>query len=51
MRGILSSWMRQSKKLEAFKKHQSPENALHVKFHLNTGAEIFPQKEYNHLQV
>lgn len=51
LQGILSCWMRQSNRLEAFKKNQSPENALHVKFDLCTGFEVVSTNEYGHLQL
>ena len=52
--GILSCWMGQADRLEAFKGNQSPENALHVKFDLDTGLELsLLQKDenYGHLQL
>lgn len=51
MRGILECWIRQADRVERFKKHQCNANALHVKFHLTTGDEVFPDEEYNHLQI
>eukprot|EP00094_Tigriopus_californicus_P001874 TCALIF_01806-PB protein Name:"Similar to CG8475 Probable phosphorylase b kinase regulatory subunit beta (Drosophila melanogaster)" AED:0.09 eAED:0.09 QI:765/1/1/1/0.81/0.82/17/82/1165 len=51
LRGILSCWMRQSKRLEAFKSQQTPTHALHCKFHLNTGEDIYDVKDYDHLQI
>ena len=51
LRGILKCWMVQTPRLEKFKQHQTPLNALHSKFHLETGAEVYSVKEYNHLQA
>jgi len=51
MRGILECWVKQSHRVEMFKKNQSLKHALHCKFHLVTGAEVFTDEEYNHLQV
>ena len=44
--------MRQASRLEAFKGNQSPENALHVKFDLETGFELAESTDgNNHLQL
>lgn len=51
MRGILECWIKQARKIELFKKHQCSAHALHVKFHLTTGNEVFGDDEYNHLQI
>ncbi|KAJ8679774.1 hypothetical protein QAD02_015561 [Eretmocerus hayati] len=51
MRGILECWMKQSARIEMFKKNQSNRFALHCKFHLDTGDEVFNDDEYNHLQI
>nr|XP_023013016.1 probable phosphorylase b kinase regulatory subunit beta isoform X1 [Leptinotarsa decemlineata] len=51
MRGILECWERQSKRIELFKQKQCSSHALHVKFHMITGYEIFNDNEYNHLQI
>ncbi|XP_014223214.1 probable phosphorylase b kinase regulatory subunit beta isoform X2 [Trichogramma pretiosum] len=51
MRGILECWMKQSARVELFKKNQSNRYALHCKFHLDTGEEIFRDEDYNHLQI
>ncbi|XP_014207040.1 probable phosphorylase b kinase regulatory subunit beta isoform X2 [Copidosoma floridanum] len=51
MRGILECWMKQSSRVELFKKNQSNRFALHCKFHLDTGNEIFKDEDYNHLQI
>ncbi|KAI4500038.1 hypothetical protein M0802_004908 [Mischocyttarus mexicanus] len=51
MRGILECWMKQSSRVELFKRNQSNRFALHCKFHLNTGDEILQDMEYHHLQI
>ncbi|KAK9879410.1 hypothetical protein WA026_006476 [Henosepilachna vigintioctopunctata] len=51
MRGILECWIKQSRKIELFKKNQCRTHALHVKFHLTTGNEIPDDESYNHLQI
>lgn len=51
LRGILKCWMVQAPRLEQFKRQQTPLFALHSKFHLETGEEIGPTEEHNHLQV
>lgn len=51
MRGILECWIRQADRVEKFKKHQCNANALHVKFHLTTGDEVFTDDKYYHLQI
>ncbi|XP_059481695.1 probable phosphorylase b kinase regulatory subunit beta isoform X2 [Neocloeon triangulifer] len=51
MRGILECWIKQAPRVEQFKKNQSLQHALHCKFHLTTGAQIFAENEYNHLQI
>ena len=51
LRGILKCWMVQAPRLEKFKQHQTPLYALHSKFHLETGEEVYSVKEYNHLQI
>lgn len=51
MRGILESWIRQADKIELFKMKQCSDYALHSKFSLSTGMEIFDNKEYPHLQI
>uniref|UniRef100_A0A0K2TG70 Phosphorylase b kinase regulatory subunit n=1 Tax=Lepeophtheirus salmonis TaxID=72036 RepID=A0A0K2TG70_LEPSM len=51
LRGIMTCWMKQAHKIEAFKKNQSPENSLHSKFNIETGEPIFSSEEYHHLQV
>lgn len=51
MRGILECWIKQATRIELFKKNQSNTHALHVKFHLITGDQIFDDDEYHHLQI
>uniref|UniRef100_A0A0A9Y8S2 Phosphorylase b kinase regulatory subunit n=2 Tax=Lygus hesperus TaxID=30085 RepID=A0A0A9Y8S2_LYGHE len=51
MRGILQCWIKQSIRVEEFKKNQSEKFSLHSKFHLDTGAEIYSDEDYNHLQI
>ncbi|KAK9752586.1 Phosphorylase b kinase C-terminal domain [Popillia japonica] len=51
MRGILESWTRQSYRVELFKKNQCNAHALHVKFHLIRGDQVYSDTQYNHLQI
>ncbi|XP_050295730.1 probable phosphorylase b kinase regulatory subunit beta isoform X2 [Anthonomus grandis grandis] len=51
MRGILECWMKQAYRVELFKKNQCAAHALHVKFHLITGNQVYSDDEYNHLQI
>ncbi|XP_031572074.1 phosphorylase b kinase regulatory subunit beta-like [Actinia tenebrosa] len=52
MRGILFCYMRQSSKLELFKRNQRSENSLHVIFDINTGDALYQADvEYPHLQI
>lgn len=51
MRGILDCWIRQADRVELFKMKQCSAHALHSKFHLATGMEIFKDEEYAHLQI
>jgi phosphorylase kinase alpha/beta subunit len=51
MRGILECWIKQAPRIELFKKNQCNKHALHCKFHLTTGAEVYNDEEYHHLQV
>ncbi|XP_022918689.1 probable phosphorylase b kinase regulatory subunit beta isoform X2 [Onthophagus taurus] len=51
MRGILECWIRQSPRIELFKKNQCNTHSLHVKFHLVRGDPIYPDNQYNHLQI
>ena len=52
MRGVLFAWMRQTKSnLEPFKTNQSPKDAMHSKFNLNTGLPLTDTGQYGHLQI
>lgn len=51
MRGILQCWMKQTARVEVFKQRQSNQYALHSKFHLHSGDEIYSDVYYNHLQI
>lgn len=51
MRGILECWIKQAHRVELFKQRQSNQHALHSKFHLHTGEEIYSDDLYNHLQI
>lgn len=51
MRGILECWIKQATRIELFKKNQCSAHALHVKFHLTTGDQVYTDEEYNHLQI
>ncbi|XP_015607737.1 probable phosphorylase b kinase regulatory subunit beta isoform X2 [Cephus cinctus] len=51
MRGILECWVKQSSRIELFKRNQCNRFALHCKFHLVTGDEIFRDADYFHLQI
>ncbi|KAG5336053.1 KPBB kinase, partial [Acromyrmex heyeri] len=51
MRGILECWIKQSSRIELFKKNQCDRYALHCKFHLDTGDEIYKDIDYHHLQI
>ncbi|XP_021927743.1 probable phosphorylase b kinase regulatory subunit beta isoform X5 [Zootermopsis nevadensis] len=51
MRGILECWIKQAPRIELFKKNQCNKHALHCKFHLITGAEVYNDEEYHHLQI
>ncbi|XP_031623175.1 probable phosphorylase b kinase regulatory subunit beta isoform X5 [Contarinia nasturtii] len=51
MRGILECWIKQAYRVELFKQRQSNQHALHSKFHLHTGEEIYSDDLYNHLQI
>eukprot|EP00096_Caligus_rogercresseyi_P007374 TRINITY_DN25218_c0_g1_i1.p1 TRINITY_DN25218_c0_g1~~TRINITY_DN25218_c0_g1_i1.p1 ORF type:complete len:221 (-),score=43.38 TRINITY_DN25218_c0_g1_i1:106-768(-) len=44
IRGIMTCWMKQCTKIEAFKKKQCPENSLHSKFNIETGEPIYSFK-------
>lgn len=51
MRGLLRSMMRQSPKVEAFKRSQDPADALHAKFDTATGEPVVGDDAWGHLQL
>jgi phosphorylase kinase alpha/beta subunit len=51
MRGLLTSMMRQSHKVEAFKNSLNPIDALHAKYGTNTGLEVVEDHAWGHLQL
>ncbi|CAD7086045.1 unnamed protein product [Hermetia illucens] len=51
MRGILECWIKQAPRVELFKQRQSNQHALHCKFHLHSGEEVYSDNQYNHLQI
>jgi phosphorylase kinase alpha/beta subunit len=51
MRGLLFAMMRQSHKVENFKKTQSPLDALHAKYNTQTGDIVVGDDEWGHLQL
>ena len=51
MRGLLMAMMKQSDKVERFKYDQSSENALHAKYHTQTGTAVVGDNEWGHLQL
>lgn len=51
MRGILECWIKQSPRVEKFKKQQCNAHSLHCKFDLTTGEIVYDDDEYNHLQI
>ncbi|MFT4789628.1 MAG: phosphorylase kinase alpha/beta subunit [Paraglaciecola sp.] len=51
MRGLLSSMMAQSAKVEEFKKTRNPHDALHAKYDTITGANVVGDLEWGHLQI
>ena len=51
MRGILECWIKQSSRIELFKSNQCNKHALHCKFNMQTGNEVYSDDEYSHLQV
>lgn len=51
MRGVLECWIKQAHKVELFKQRQCSAHALHCKFHLHTGEEVYSDDQYNHLQI
>ncbi|MCH9740632.1 MAG: glycoside hydrolase family 15 protein [Epsilonproteobacteria bacterium] len=51
MRGLLSSMMRQSDRIETFKKTHNPTDALHAKYGTKTGLAVVGDDEWGHLQL
>jgi len=51
MRGLLIAMMRQSNKVEAYKKSHDPLDALHAKYATNTGLAVVGDDEWGHLQL
>ncbi|BHF57834.1 Phosphorylase b kinase regulatory subunit alpha [Sparganum proliferum] len=51
MRGILRCYMYQADKVEAFKKTQNPNSALHAKFDSRTCKPVVGDFEWGHLQI
>ncbi|OZJ06788.1 hypothetical protein BZG36_00148 [Bifiguratus adelaidae] len=51
MRGLLFCMMRQSSKVENFKKTQSLEHSLHAKYNTSTGDTVVGDFEWGHLQI
>jgi phosphorylase kinase alpha/beta subunit len=51
MRGLLTSMMRQSHKLEKFKNTLNPEDALHAKYGTDTGLSVVGDHDWGHLQL
>lgn len=50
MRGVLKCWMHQTKELNAFTNEQTPVNALHAKFNIDTCFPLDCAQDYPHLQ-
>ena len=51
MRGLLSAMMRQSDRIETFKKTHNPTDALHAKYGTKTGLAVVGDDEWGHLQL
>lgn len=51
MRGLLGAMMRQSDRIEAFKKTHDPIDALHAKYGTKTGLAVVGDDEWGHLQL
>jgi phosphorylase kinase alpha/beta subunit len=51
MRGLLISMMRQSDRVEAYKKSHNPIDALHAKYGTDTGLAVVGDNEWGHLQL
>jgi phosphorylase kinase alpha/beta subunit len=51
MRGLLTAMMKQSPKVERFKRTQDPLDALHAKYDPRTGEPVVADSEWGHLQL
>lgn len=51
MRGLLTAMMRQAHKVERFKHTQEPLDALHAKYHTQSGSVVVGDSEWGHLQL
>jgi phosphorylase kinase alpha/beta subunit len=51
MRGLLFAMMQQAEKVERFKDHQAPLDALHAKYDTATGSAVVGDDEWGHLQI
>ncbi|WP_310462313.1 glycoside hydrolase family 15 protein [Sphaerotilus sp.] len=51
MRGLLLAMMRQSHKVERFKRTQHPHDALHAKYSTQTGESVVGDAAWGHLQI
>lgn len=51
MRGLLEAMMRQSNRVETFKKTLNPTDALHAKYGTATGVAVVGDDEWGHLQL
>ncbi len=51
MRGLLGAMMRQSDRIEAFKKSLNPTDALHAKYGTSTALAVVGDDEWGHLQL
>lgn len=51
MRGLLLAMMRQSARVESYKKTHNPLDALHAKYGTNTGLAVVGDDEWGHLQL
>jgi phosphorylase kinase alpha/beta subunit len=51
MRGLLAAMMRQSPKVERFKRSLRPLDAIHAKFDTGSGATVVPDDGWGHLQL
>lgn len=51
MRGLLGAMMRQSDRVERFKKSRNPVDALHAKYGTSSGLAVVGDSEWGHLQL